>query len=231
MVRSTKRCKKQELYCSTWLTSGLTSRLTPRHRTHMRSRLQKNHTATSLDTPHNFCTCEKSRNAAAFGRDTSTMQASRSCIAANNSAHRQQLHGVQGRSLGFPCVRLRAAVAAAAATFPEQQQHSVPQQTYKAAAQLQPELSLPQTSPASQLRQQEQQQHLQQQQLPRHVAIIMDGNSRWAAARGLPAWVGHERGVAALRAAVLAAREAGIPALTVSPATCSWCGRLHACIA
>ncbi|KAF6259305.1 Decaprenyl diphosphate synthase-like protein [Scenedesmus sp. NREL 46B-D3] len=43
----------------------------------------------------------------------------------------------------------------------------------------------------------------------------MDGNSRWAEARGLPAWVGHERGVAALRAAVLAAQEWGIPALTV----------------
>uniref|UniRef100_A0A383WCT0 Alkyl transferase n=1 Tax=Tetradesmus obliquus TaxID=3088 RepID=A0A383WCT0_TETOB len=43
----------------------------------------------------------------------------------------------------------------------------------------------------------------------------MDGNSRWAESRGLPAWVGHERGVAALRAAVIAARDWGIPALTV----------------
>jgi hypothetical protein len=51
--------------------------------------------------------------------------------------------------------------------------------------------------------------------LPKHVAIIMDGNSRWAESRGLPAWVGHERGVAALRAAVIAAREWGIPALSV----------------
>lgn len=44
----------------------------------------------------------------------------------------------------------------------------------------------------------------------------MDGNSRWATARGLPAWVGHERGVAALRQAVISAWESGIQALTVS---------------
>lgn len=43
----------------------------------------------------------------------------------------------------------------------------------------------------------------------------MDGNSRWATRQGLPAFVGHERGVAALRAAVVTAREWGIPALTV----------------
>ena len=35
--------------------------------------------------------------------------------------------------------------------------------------------------------------------MPRHVAIIMDGNGRWAAARGLPRVEGHRRGVEALR--------------------------------
>ncbi|MGA8324315.1 MAG: undecaprenyl diphosphate synthase family protein, partial [Xanthobacteraceae bacterium] len=35
--------------------------------------------------------------------------------------------------------------------------------------------------------------------VPRHVAIIMDGNGRWAAARGLPRVEGHRRGVEALR--------------------------------
>ena len=35
--------------------------------------------------------------------------------------------------------------------------------------------------------------------LPRHVAIIMDGNGRWATARGLPRVEGHRRGVEALR--------------------------------
>ena len=45
---------------------------------------------------------------------------------------------------------------------------------------------------------------------PRHVAIIMDGNGRWAAARGLPRVEGHRRGVEALRKTVRAARELGI---------------------
>jgi hypothetical protein len=47
------------------------------------------------------------------------------------------------------------------------------------------------------------------------LQIIMDGNSRWATRQGLPAFVGHERGVAALKAAVVTAREWGIQALTV----------------
>ena len=50
---------------------------------------------------------------------------------------------------------------------------------------------------------------------PRHVAIIMDGNGRWAAARGLPRLEGHRRGVEALRRAVRAAGEMGISWLTV----------------
>jgi undecaprenyl diphosphate synthase len=51
--------------------------------------------------------------------------------------------------------------------------------------------------------------------MPRHVAIIMDGNGRWAAARGLPRVEGHRRGVEALRKTVRAARELGISVLTI----------------
>jgi undecaprenyl diphosphate synthase len=50
---------------------------------------------------------------------------------------------------------------------------------------------------------------------PRHVAIIMDGNGRWAAARGLPRTEGHRRGVEALRKSVRAAGELGIEILTI----------------
>jgi undecaprenyl diphosphate synthase len=50
---------------------------------------------------------------------------------------------------------------------------------------------------------------------PRHVAIIMDGNGRWAAARGLPRSAGHRRGVEALRRTVRAAGELGIGFLTI----------------
>lgn len=50
---------------------------------------------------------------------------------------------------------------------------------------------------------------------PRHVAIIMDGNGRWATARHLPRSAGHERGVEALRRTVDAAGELGIKYLTV----------------
>jgi undecaprenyl diphosphate synthase len=50
---------------------------------------------------------------------------------------------------------------------------------------------------------------------PRHVAIIMDGNGRWAAARGLPRSEGHRRGVEALRRTVRAAGELGIQYLTI----------------
>src|SRR3981189_87644 len=50
---------------------------------------------------------------------------------------------------------------------------------------------------------------------PLHVAIIMDGNRRWAAARGLPRAEGHRRGVDALRRVVRAAGELGILYLTI----------------
>jgi len=51
--------------------------------------------------------------------------------------------------------------------------------------------------------------------VPRHVAIIMDGNGRWAAARGLPRAEGHRRGVEALRRTVRAAADIGISVLTI----------------
>ena len=51
--------------------------------------------------------------------------------------------------------------------------------------------------------------------VPRHVAIIMDGNGRWAAARGLPRAEGHRRGVEALRRTVRAAGDLGIDILTI----------------
>ncbi|MEX0923794.1 MAG: isoprenyl transferase [Rhodovibrionaceae bacterium] len=50
---------------------------------------------------------------------------------------------------------------------------------------------------------------------PRHVAIIMDGNGRWASARGLPRTQGHRRGAEAVRRAVEAAVELGIEYLTL----------------
>src|SRR3978361_594857 len=48
-----------------------------------------------------------------------------------------------------------------------------------------------------------------------HVAIIMDGNGRWAAARGLPRAEGHRRGVEALRRVVRASSDPGIRYLTI----------------
>jgi len=51
--------------------------------------------------------------------------------------------------------------------------------------------------------------------LPRHVAIIMDGNGRWAHERALPRSAGHRQGVEALRRTVRAAVEIGIEYLTI----------------
>jgi undecaprenyl diphosphate synthase len=50
---------------------------------------------------------------------------------------------------------------------------------------------------------------------PRHIAIIMDGNGRWAAKRGLPRSIGHRKGVEAVRRTVRAAIDLGIPYLTL----------------
>jgi len=51
--------------------------------------------------------------------------------------------------------------------------------------------------------------------VPRHIAIIMDGNGRWAAERGLPRAEGHRRGVEALRRTVRAAGDLGVSVLTI----------------
>lgn len=51
--------------------------------------------------------------------------------------------------------------------------------------------------------------------LPRHVGIIMDGNGRWARARGLAREEGHEKGADSVRTVVRAARRIGIQALTL----------------
>ncbi|HMB77241.1 MAG TPA: isoprenyl transferase [Kiloniellaceae bacterium] len=55
----------------------------------------------------------------------------------------------------------------------------------------------------------------QNAEVPRHVAIIMDGNGRWARQRGLPRTLGHRQGAEAVRRSVRAAIELGIPYLTL----------------
>src|SRR3981081_3528339 len=61
--------------------------------------------------------------------------------------------------------------------------------------------------------------------VPRHLAIIMDGNGRWAAARGLPRGEGHRRGVEALRRTVRAAGDLGIGILTIFSFSAETCAR------
>src|SRR5205814_136356 len=51
--------------------------------------------------------------------------------------------------------------------------------------------------------------------VPAHIAIIMDGNGRWAQARGLPRVVGHKAGVDSVREAVRVCGELGVDALTL----------------
>jgi undecaprenyl diphosphate synthase len=51
--------------------------------------------------------------------------------------------------------------------------------------------------------------------VPRHVAVIMDGNGRWACDRGLPRYAGHQEGMKAVREVVEGSVEAGIEILTV----------------
>ena len=50
---------------------------------------------------------------------------------------------------------------------------------------------------------------------PRHIAIIMDGNGRWAAQRGLPPSAGHKAGVERIRDLIEACRDRGVEALTL----------------
>ena len=51
--------------------------------------------------------------------------------------------------------------------------------------------------------------------IPRHIAIIMDGNGRWASSRGLPRIAGHRMGAEAVRKTVTACRELGVSCLTL----------------
>ena len=51
--------------------------------------------------------------------------------------------------------------------------------------------------------------------IPRHIAIIMDGNGRWAAERGLPRSAGHQAGMASVREVVEACLQAGVEVLTL----------------
>jgi undecaprenyl diphosphate synthase len=56
---------------------------------------------------------------------------------------------------------------------------------------------------------------INKEKLPHHLAIIMDGNGRWAARRSLDRVAGHQKGAESVRAIVRAAREIGIPYLTL----------------
>ena len=57
--------------------------------------------------------------------------------------------------------------------------------------------------------------HLDPTRLPRHIAIIMDGNGRWARRRHMPRIAGHRAGVAAVRSTVETAARIRVPALTL----------------
>jgi len=56
---------------------------------------------------------------------------------------------------------------------------------------------------------------LPREKFPRHIAIIMDGNGRWAERRGLPRVAGHKAGAEAVRRAMQAAVDHGVEALTL----------------
>src|SRR5205807_4422 len=56
---------------------------------------------------------------------------------------------------------------------------------------------------------------LRPEQLPRHVAVIMDGNGRWAVGRGMPRIVGHRRGIQSVRAVVEEGCRIGLGQLTL----------------
>lgn len=58
-------------------------------------------------------------------------------------------------------------------------------------------------------------EELKKEKLPRHVAIIMDGNGRWAKSRYFKRIKGHQEGMASVRAVIKAARKIGLPCLTL----------------
>ena len=51
--------------------------------------------------------------------------------------------------------------------------------------------------------------------MPRHIAVIMDGNGRWAELRGLPRMAGHTEGIKSVREIITLCRDLGIAALTI----------------
>jgi undecaprenyl diphosphate synthase len=69
--------------------------------------------------------------------------------------------------------------------------------------------------PVSSIQQKALQRGIDLEALPRHLAVIMDGNGRWAKGRGLQRLLGHREGYKALRGVLLAASELGIEYLTV----------------
>ncbi len=72
-----------------------------------------------------------------------------------------------------------------------------------------------QIAPAASISDQELLARLDSQALPRHVAIIMDGNGRWARARSLPRIAGHREGINSLKEVLAVFLDLGIPALTI----------------
>ncbi|MGF1457971.1 MAG: isoprenyl transferase [Leptolyngbyaceae cyanobacterium] len=64
--------------------------------------------------------------------------------------------------------------------------------------------------------------------LPHHVAVIMDGNGRWAQQRGLPRMMGHRRGVDTLKTLLRISRDWGVKALTAYAFSTENWGRPHA---
>ncbi|NEP14386.1 MAG: isoprenyl transferase [Symploca sp. SIO2C1] len=68
---------------------------------------------------------------------------------------------------------------------------------------------------------------LDQKRLPRHVAVIMDGNGRWAKRRGLPRIIGHRQGVDALKKLLRCCDDWGIEALTAYAFSTENWGRPH----
>lgn len=72
-----------------------------------------------------------------------------------------------------------------------------------------------QTAPAGTTSDDELLAKLNTEALPKHVAIIMDGNGRWARARGLPRVAGHREGIKSLKEVLGVFLDLGIPALTI----------------
>ena len=66
------------------------------------------------------------------------------------------------------------------------------------------------------------------EKMPRHVAIIMDGNGRWAKERGLERVYGHQKGVETVRRIVEAAGEIGLEYLTLYTLSIENCNRTKA---